>query len=254
MTNRWRISLLALAAVVAVAWAPFLLAQGVTTGALSGTVVDDDGGTLPGVTVEAVHVPTGTRYVAVTNANGRYNILSTRVGGPYTVTAQLEGFKPAEQTDIFVQLGQGAVVDFQLELGTVEETITVIGNVDELISSSRTGSTSNVSTYDIENLPTVGRGLEDFARTNPFITVSSENTDPESISVAGRSSRYNNIQIDGAVNNDLFGLADQGTPGGQADTTPISLDAIAEIQLLVAPFDVRQGGFSGGGVNAIGGP
>jgi len=251
MTNRWRISILTLVAAIAVAWAPFLFAQGVTTGALSGTVTDDDGAVLPGVTVEAVHQPTGTRYVAVTDAAGRYRILNARVGGPYSVTAQLEGFKPAEQTDIFIRLGEDAIVNFQLQLGAVEETITVVGNVDPLISSSRTGSTSNVSTFDIENLPTVGRGLEDFARTNPFITVSSENTDPESISVAGRSSRYNNIQIDGAVNNDLFGLADQGTPGGQADTTPISLDAIAEIQLLVAPFDVRQGGFSGGGVNAI---
>ena len=251
MSNRWRTSFLALLAAVAVAGAPFVLAQGVTTGALSGTVTDADGAVLPGVTVEAVHVPTGTRYVAVTDAQGRYRILNARVGGPYTVTAQLEGFKPSEKTAIVVRLGQDEIIDFALELGAIEETITVVGSADTLINSSRTGSTSNVSTFEIENLPTVGRGLGDFARTNPFMTTAAENENEDAISVAGRSSRYNNIQIDGAVNNDLFGLADQGTPGGQAATTPISLDAIAEIQLLVAPFDVRQGGFSGGGVNAI---
>ena len=103
----------------------------------------------------------------------------------------------------------------------------------------------------IESLPTINRGLEDFSRTNPFFTNSSENEDEEAISIAGRSSRYNNISIDGAVNNDLFGLSDSGTPGGQTRSTPISLEAIQEVQLLLSPTDVRYGGFSGGGVNAV---
>lgn len=227
------------------------LGQGVTTGALSGTVTDADGGLLPGVTVTAVHVPTGTRYTVITNEQGRYQVINARVGGPYTVTAQLDGFKTQEATDVFVRLGQDTPVDFQLQLGAIEETVTVVGELDNLFSSTRTGAASTVSLEQIENLPTIGRGLEDFARTNPFMVASSENEDAEAISVAGRSSRYNNIQIDGAVNNDLFGLADQGTPGGQTNTTPISLDAIAEIELVIADFDVRQGGFSGGSVNAI---
>lgn len=242
---------LAAAAALAVAWAPAADAQGVTTGAISGQATDSEGGALPGSTITAVHLPTGTRYVVVTRADGSYLIAAARVGGPYTATAGLEGFTTQEKTDIFVRLGQAVPVDFTLELGAIEETVTVVGQADTLFSSTRTGAASNVSLAEIESLPTVGRGLEDFARTNPFMTVTSNNADPDSISVAGRNSRYNNIQIDGAVNNDLFGLADTGTPGGQADTTPISLDAIQEFELVIADFDVRQGGFSGGSVNAI---
>ncbi|MCB1032389.1 MAG: carboxypeptidase regulatory-like domain-containing protein [Acidobacteria bacterium] len=227
------------------------LGQGVTTGALSGTVVDSEGGALPGVTVDAVHVPTGTRYTVITREDGRYDIRNARVGGPYTVSAQLDGFKTQEVTGVFVRLGQDTPVNFTLQLGAIEETVTVIGQADSLFSAARTGAASTVSVDDIENLPTVGRQLTDFARTNPFIVSSAENEAPEAISVAGRSGRYNNIQIDGAVNNDLFGLSDQGTPGGQANTTPISLDAIQEIELVIADFDVRKGGFSGGSVNAI---
>lgn len=227
-------------------------AQGVTTGALSGSVMTAaDGSALPGAVVEAVHEPTGTRYTTVTQANGQFRILNVRVGGPYTVRATMDGFAPQEQADLFVSLGQTLDLEFQLQLATVEEVVTVVGTSDELINPSRTGAASNVSTEQIETLPTISRGLEDFARTNPFMVVASENEDPDAISVAGRSSRYNNIQIDGAVNNDLFGLADTGTPGGQADTAPISLDAIQELQLVVSSFDVRQGGFSGGSVNAV---
>lgn len=251
MRQQIRTSLLvALALAMAVAWAPLTAAQGVTTGALSGVVVDQDGGRLPGVTVEAVNPATGTRYVNVTDEQGRYSLRNMRTGD-YNVTASLEGFVPAEQSGIEVRLGQDDRVNFTLEIGAIEDVVTVTGEANPLISSTRTGSSSNVSTREIEALPTLNRGFEDFARTNPFITVSTQNEDPDAISVAGRNSRYNNIQIDGAVNNDLFGLADQGTPGGQADTTPISLDAIAELQLLVVPFDVRQGGFTGGGINAI---
>lgn len=246
--KNWSLVALALAAILT--WAPLVAAQGVTTGAIGGTVTDQDGGRLPGVTVDVVQTNTGARSVVITDAEGRYLVPNLRPG-TYTATAQLEGFRPEERTDLPVRLGQEEQLDFSLQLGAVEETLTVVGQANPLINSTRTGSSSNVGTQEIENLPTVGRGFEDFARTNPFMTVSSENEDPDAISVVGRSSRYNNIQIDGAVNNDLFGLADQGTPGGQADATPISLDAISELQLQVVPFDVRQGGFTGGGINAI---
>lgn len=246
-------NLLCLAAVaaLALAWTPVAHAQGVTTGAISGRVTDSEGGALPGTTVTAVHVPTGTRYVVAAREDGSYLIANVRVGGPYTVTGSLEGFATQEKTDLFVRLGQELPVDFTLDIGAIEETVTVVGNLDSLFSSARTGAASNVSLQEIESLPTVGRGFEDFARTSPFMSVTSINEDPDAISVAGRNSRYNNIQIDGAVNNDLFGLAETGTPGGQADTTPISLDAIQEFELVIADFDVRQGGFSGGSINAI---
>ena len=167
--------LVVLALAAAMAWAPLAAAQGVTSGAISGTVMDQDGGRLPGVTVEAVHEPTGTRYTVVTNADGLYRVVNARVGGPYTVTATLEGFAPSAQTDITVRLGQIESVDFTLQLGAIEDTVTVTGNLDPIISPERTGSTSNVSEYLVENLPTVNRGFEDFARTNPFMTVAAEN-------------------------------------------------------------------------------
>lgn len=242
---------LAAASALALAWAPAAHAQGVTTGAISGRVTDSEGGALPGATITAVHQPTTTRYVVVSREDGTYLIAAVRVGGPYTVSAGLEGFSTQEKTDISVRLGQAVPVDFTLDLGAIEETVTVVGEVDTLFSSTRTGAASNVGLEEIENLPTLDRSFEDFARTNPFMTTAQINSGSSAISVAGRNTRYNSIQIDGAVNNDLFGLADTGTPGGQADTTPISLDAIQELELIVADFDVRQGGFSGGAVNAI---
>ncbi len=224
----------------------------VTTGAIAGLVTDEGGDTaLPGAQVTAVHQPTGTRYTVITQSDGRYKINGARVGGPYTITVTMDGFENGVAEDIFVALGDTTFVNFGLQLAGVTDVVTVIGTTSALINPARTGAGSSVGTVEIETLPTIGRGLEDFARTNPFFVVGSENEDPEAVSVAGRSSRYNSIQIDGAVNNDLFGLADQGTPGGQADTTPISLDAIQEVQLVLAPFDIRQGGFSGGGINAI---
>lgn len=231
--------------------APAVFAQGITTGSMTGTVTDQEGGVLPGVVVEAVHVPTGTRYTTVTRADGRYAMLNMRVGGPYTLKASLDGFRPEEKTDLFVKLGEDLNVDFQLQLGAIEETLTVVGDANPIIDSSRTGSTSNVSTEAIEYLPTVARGLEDFARLNPHFATGASNDGPTNISVAGRNNRYNSILIDGAINNDLFGLAGTGTPGGQAETQPVSIDAIDSLQLLVSPYDVRQGGFSGGGINAI---
>jgi hypothetical protein len=223
-----------------------------TTGSLSGVAEDESGGVLPGVSVEAVHLPTGTRYSAVTDGDGRFAVVNVRVGGPYTVTATLGGFKNQEKTDVTVRLGEERALSFKMLIETMSETVEVTADAGALFNPSNTGPVSNVSQEAIQNLPTIGRGLDDFTRLNPyFASVAIGGTLTNSVSVAGRNNRYNNIQIDGAVNNDLFGLAASGAPGGQADAQPISLDAIQELQLLVAPYDVRQGGFSGGGVNAI---
>lgn len=223
-----------------------------TTGSISGLVTDVAGETaLPGAQVEAVFTPTGTRYSSVTQSDGRFRISGARAGGPYTITVSMDGFEPGLVDNVQVSLGEDTHLTIGLQLAGVTDVVTVVGTAGELINPARTGAKSNVATEQIETLPTIGRKLEDFARTNPFFAIGSENEDPDAISVAGRSSRYNNIQIDGSVNNDLFGLADTGTPGGQAGTTPISLDAIQEVQLVLADMDVRQGGFSGGSVNAI---
>lgn len=226
------------------------LAQ-VTTGNLAGTVtIAGDGTALPGVTVEAVHVPTGTRYMAITNENGRFVMPNVRVGGPYRVSATLEGFRTAQVANAEVRLGATADVSLALGLASVSETIDVVASADTL-NPTRSGSASTVSEAQIESLPTVNRSLQDFARTNAYTNVDPQDASATRMTIAGKNNRYNNIQIDGAVNNDLFGLADTGTPGGQADAPAISLDAIQEIQVLISPYDVRQAGFTGGGVNAI---
>src|ERR1043166_7632151 len=149
-----------------------LFAQ-VTTGSIAGTVVSDaDNSALPGVTVEAVHTPTGTRYQTVSGANGRYSIPNVRVGGPYTITASLEGFKPTTVSNIAASLGNTAEVDLKMVLAAVSEAITVTAAVDPVINPDHTGSTSAVSTEQIQMLPTVNRQIQDFARTNPYFTTS----------------------------------------------------------------------------------
>ena len=226
-------------------------AQGVTSGALSGVVLDPNGDPIPGASVVAELLTTGTRYETVTDASGRFKLVNTRAGGPYQVTVSREGLRTQEVGNLFVTLGETTNITVSMSLEAAHGEVEVVGK-SVLISPSRLGAGSNVGEEALKTMPTLSRGFEDFARTNPMIMVQPDRDDgPSVISVAGRNNRYNNIQIDGAVNNDLFGLAASGTPGGQSETTPISLDAIQELQLVIAPFDVRQGGFSGGGINAI---
>jgi hypothetical protein len=233
------------------AWSSPAAAQTVTTGGISGSIVDPQGGVLPGVTVTAVHEPTGTQYTGLTDAQGHFELPNVRVGGPYAVTATLSGFRDQTERNINVGLGEAKTVDFKLSLASVSETVTVTAEVP-VIDVTRAGTASNIQRQTIENLPSIQRSVFDFARTSPFVNLTQDSAGGDQyISVAGRNNRYNNMQIDGAVNNDVFGLAANGAPGGQAGTQPISLDAVQEIQVVVSPYDVRQGGFSGGGVNMV---
>src|SRR5512135_20048 len=223
-----------------------------TTGALQGAVVvKSDRSPLPGVTVEAIHVPTGTRYTAVTTATGRFTILNVRVGGPYTVTAKIGGFRTESLKDVNVALGERRELDFEMQLESKTESVSVTAQAEPLISPDRMGSTQSISQDEIKTLPTVRRQFQDFARTNPYVNVQPYDSTQTAVSIAGMNNRYNTIQIDGAVNNDLFGLAATGTPGGQTDTQPISLDTIQELQVAVSPYDIKQGGFTGGAINMI---
>ena len=224
-------------------------AQTLTTGSVGGVVTDQQGGVLPGATVTAVHTPTGTGYEGVTDAEGRFNILNVRVG-PYDLKVVMSGFREELLKAVDVRLGENTSVTFKLIVATITETVDVVGDTS-LIDLTRAGAADRVGKDTIEALPTISRSLTDMARVSPYFNPIGLNEDPLSISVAGRNNRYNNVQIDGAVNNDVFGLAASGTPGGQTETQPISLDAIQELQLVVSPYDVRQGGFSGGGINAI---
>jgi hypothetical protein len=228
-----------------------LTAQTVTTGTIIGTVLDAQRAVIPGAEIIAVHVPTGTTYQSIAQADGRYQIPAARVGGPYVIKASAPKFGTQEQKEIQVALGETRQVDFILQPAVAAETVTVTAEA-QLLDTSVAGATANVNEQAIRELPTLSRSINDFARTSPHFNTSSDSAGgADMISVAGRNNRYNNMQIDGAVNNDVFGLAATGTPGGQTGTQPVSLDAIQEIQLVVSSFDVRQGGFSGGGINAV---
>ncbi|HEY6357594.1 MAG TPA: carboxypeptidase regulatory-like domain-containing protein, partial [Vicinamibacterales bacterium] len=221
----------------------------VTTGNIVGNVKDPQGGALPGAVVVATHVPTGTVYQAVTGRDGRYQVLEVRVGGPYTVKVTFSGFKDGVESDVNVKLGEDRDVSFTLELKTVETDVTVSAPV---IDTTQPGAVANISAEQAASIPTIARNMFDLVQVNPyFVGYNAAGNGQLSIAIAGRNNRYNNIEIDGAVNNDIFGLSNTGTPEGQAGSQPISLDAIQEFQLLVSPYDVRQGGFSGGGINIV---
>jgi hypothetical protein len=239
--------LLALALVTA---APPAFAQTLTTGTIIGVAVDQQGAVLPGVTIQATHTDTGTRYDALTEGDGRFIIPNVRIGS-YSIVASLSGFRNQTQGGVVVQLGETQTVQFKLPLQTLTETVSVVAD-RPVIDTARAGTAANISKESIESLPTISRGIFDFARTSPYFSISPDSAGTDAfMSVAGRNPRYNSIQIDGAVNNDVFGIPSTGTPGAQTGAQPISLDAIQEVQLVVAPYDVRQGGFTGGGLNAV---
>lgn len=224
--------------------------QAQTRASISGEVLDEEGEPLPGANVVAVHEPSGTQYGASTGANGQYNLQGLRVGGPYTVTASFIGYQSTQERDLTLSLNERREVNFQLQLESDElEEVRVLGEriTSAVIDRSRTGARTNVSEEEIERLPSINRSLSDFARLTPQFS-----GDEEDSSIGGTNERYNTIQIDGATLNDVFGLgASGGVPGGQAGTQPVSLDAIQEFNVDIAPYDVRQSGFTGGRINAI---
>lgn len=221
--------------------------QGSTTAAINGIVQDESGTALPGATVIAVHQPTNTQYVAPTNGEGRYNFQNMRVGGPYTVTVKYVGYQDKVANNISLTLGQTQTLNFDLSTSsqTLDE-VEILSNRDNVINTERTGAATTVSTEQINALPTVSRGFNDFVRITPQADIKGT-----SISIAGINNRFNQVTIDGAVSNDVFGLSGTGTNGGSTGTSPISLDAIEQFNVQIAPFDVRLGGFAGGGISAV---
>jgi hypothetical protein len=221
----------------------------VTTSTLTGTIKDAKGA-LPGAGIKATHTPTGTVYNLTTNAEGRYTITNMRVGGPYTVEISYIGYQSERITDIFLKLGDTYALNATLNDNSNQLTeVVVTGTKDANFNSKRVALSTNISKEQLQNLPTLSRSLNDFTRLTPQASGSINGGSGQSF--AGTNNRYNNISIDGAVNNDVFGLAANGAPGGQANTNPISLDAIQEIQIVLSPYDVSNGNFAGAGINAV---
>ncbi|MDW7693215.1 TonB-dependent receptor [Flammeovirgaceae bacterium SG7u.111] len=222
-------------------------AQGSTSARMSGSVISE-GEPLPGATVIATHEPTGSKFGAITNAQGYFTINNMNVGGPYKVTASYIGYQETAQGGIQLTLGQTFQINFELKEGSTElQEVVVTSTASSIFDGNRTGAETFVNKRKLNSLPTVERNLNDYMRLTPQSSVQPNG----GISFGGMNNRYNSIFIDGAVNNDVFGLANSGTNGGQAGISPISIDALEQIQVVLAPYDVTLGGFAGGGVNAV---
>jgi hypothetical protein len=221
-------------------------AQGVTTGALNGIVTNEQEQPIQGATVIAIHLPSGTNYETVTRTDGRFTIPGMRVGGPYSVTVTYSGtagtaFEPQTQEDVQVTLGIGIDLAFRVRAIAVQETVTVSATVDPVFSSSRTGAATAVNRVDIATLPTLTGRIGDITRLTPQAGASG--------SFAGQDNRLNNMTVDGSYFNNSFGLG--SAPGERTNVAPISLESIEQVQVSVAPFDVRQGSFIGAAVNTV---
>ncbi|MCZ6754094.1 MAG: TonB-dependent receptor [Gemmatimonadetes bacterium] len=229
-----------------------LSAQGVTTGAASGVITDQDGNPLAGATVEFTHVPTGFRTTAVTNVRGIFTVQGLEPGGPYTVRIRQIGYRPVTQERIFIALGQTFRLNTGLQVTAVElEDITVVADpMAAEFAPTRQGTRTTINEEQLHDLPTLNRRFTDLAKLTPQI-VSTDANQGQGISVIGQNNRFNTIQIDGSTVNDRFGLGATGTAGGQARGKPIGYDAVKEYQVELAPYDVRQGNFTGALINAI---
>jgi len=224
-----------------------LLAQGVTTGAVSGTVTDPSGAPIEGAQVQLRNSQTGFSAGGITRATGQYSIQGVEPDANYSVTVRRIGFQPATHDNIRVTLGQATKQDFSLiQQSTVLETVTVSGATSAVINPTKTGTGTTVSDSALRRLPTLNRNFADFVSLVPQVS-----TVTGFLSGGGVNVRQNAIQIDGAAAGDLFGLGTTGQPGSQANAKSIPLDAVKEYQVLLSPFDIRQGNFGGLLINAV---
>ncbi|HEY5407583.1 MAG TPA: carboxypeptidase regulatory-like domain-containing protein [Ginsengibacter sp.] len=220
---------------------PFFAQAQVTTSSIVGFVKSDAGTPLDGATVTAIHQPSGTKYQTITKKDGNFTIPYTRIGGPYTITVEYVGYKPQTLDNVVLNLGQPFSADITLATNSTvltEVTVTAAGGSG---TKTKTGASTVFNSRQITTLPSISRSITDFTRLTP--QASSGN------SFAGRDGRFNNLQIDGANLNNNFGLSTDPQPGGGA--SPISIDAYDEISVNIAPYDVRQSGFTGAGLNVI---
>ncbi len=213
----------------------------VTTSKIQGTVTDS-AGPLEGVNIVVKHLPTGTVSGTVSQFTGDYSIINLRVGGPYTITFSYVGYKDVVFNDIYLDLGKTTNIDvvMQSESNQLEEVV-ITATKDNTFNSGRTGAETSVGEKEIATLPTISRSQFDFTRMEPAASGGS---------FGGRNDQFNNFSLDGSIFNNPFGL-DAATPGGQTEAQPISLDAIDQIQVSMAPYDVTQAGFTGATINAV---
>ena len=214
----------------------------VTTSSIRGVIKAQDESPLVGATIKSTHVPSGTVYATTTQNGGYFSIQNMRSGGPYTIEISYVGYEPQVVEDVNLVLGEAYVLDETMGFEKKQlQEVTVVGTGrSQILNNERTGASTNINSRQLSTLPTISRSLTDFTRLTPQANGNS---------FAGRDNRMNSVKIDGAILNNSFGLSGDLLPGG--DAQPISLDAIQEVQVNVAPYDVRQSGFTGAGINAV---
>lgn len=211
----------------------------VTTSSISGIVIDENGEALTGATVEAKHVPSGTVYGAVANLNGRFVLQGMRTGGPYTMKVSFIGYRTSVINDITLQLGENYDLVVKMTPGDNMLEDVVVTATKTKFAGEKTGASTNISLAQMSSIPTINRSISDIARISPYAG--------SGMSFAGGDGRSTNFTVDGANFNNNFGLSD-ALPGGG---TPISVEALEEMQVVIAPYDLRQTNFVGGGLNAV---
>jgi hypothetical protein len=227
----------------------YMMAQ-VTTGAISGTVLDNKKQPIQGAKVKVTHVPSGSIYGSASRSNGTYEVRGLRVGGPYTVEVSFLGKGKDRVDNVYVKLGEPVSVDLILEeSATLIKEVLVTSARNSIINDNRTGAETNINSTMINSMPTGNRTLSDMTRLSPQSGASFSSGLNNANTFGGRDGRYNNLQVNGANLNNGFGLSSNLAPGGSGQ--PISLDAIEEIQVGVSPFDIRQTGFTGANINAV---
>lgn len=212
---------------------------------MSGTVRSNKGEALPGATVEVVHKPTGTKYFSTTDFDGGYAVQGLRPGGPYNVKVTYIGYKTTEITDINVGLGNNLTVNVKIdeESNALQEVVVTTKSKGNF-NKGRTGASQQFSNREITAVPVTG------SRSINAVTKYNANAGANG-TFGGQDSRLNNFTIDGSVFNNGFGLGSESQAGGRTGSTAISLDAIEQLQVNIAPFDIRQSGFLGSGINAV---
>jgi len=215
----------------------------VTSSSITGSVAGEDKNPLEGATVTAVHQPSGTRYVTISGKGGQFTFPNIRVGGPYRVTVTFTGFADKAQDDIYASLGNTANVDLTMSTTATELTgVVVTTSRNPILNSKVTGASATIGREALNRTPTIGRTVNDITKYNAY---------SNGRSFAGQDSRLNNFTIDGSVFNNGFGLGSQAQAGGRTNSGAISLDALEELQINIAPYDIRQSGFVGAAINAV---
>lgn len=221
----------------------------VTTSGMSGTVKNAKNEALTGATITATHIPTGTVYNVQSRANGRFDITNMNNGGPYKIEVSYVNYTKELKEDVYLSLGEVFRYDYTMNLSTASLTEVTVAAKAKTNLDAKGGTSSSIGRDKIELTTAVGRNIADYIKVTPF--AKTLNGNEGAITIAGQNNRYNSFYIDGAINNDVFGLANSGTNGGQTGAAPISIDAIDQFQIMISPYDASVGNFTGGGINAV---